>query len=195
MHFRRLACLLLGAWFGGSVLSALILSQEISSADRLAADLSPQAAVVFNSTGREMARELFRYQASDTMRRHLELWENLQLVLGIGVLLVLLFGTHESKIPILTAAAMLLLLSAQRFVVTPEIGAIGRLLDFIPSGAGSTDRAKLLVLRSAWTGLEIAKGLGVLILLARLLPRRSSSGDAGGKLDGVNKADHRHVNR
>ena len=184
MHFRRLACVLLGVWLGGSALSALVIWQNRRSAEHLLVHPPPAALVFLKSAGREPAQEFLRYQAAESTRQYIETAEKLEMALALAVLLILLFGTHEGKLSILAALLMLAASLAQCFFITPEIAAHGRLLDFAGAGGGSSVRVRLHMLKGAWMAAEMGKLAVGLVLTGFLLTppdgfRRPARGRCG----------------
>jgi hypothetical protein len=66
----------------------------------------------------------------------------------------------------------LLIAVLQRFLLTPEIVVLGRVIDFVPATQASPERARFWIMHAAYSSLEVLKwGLG-LVLTARLLFRR-----------------------
>jgi hypothetical protein len=92
-------------------------------------------------------------------------------------LLVLLFGSTETKFTMLAALAMLIIALVQRTVLTPEIVAVGRIIDFIPTMPPTSDRNHFWVLHNVFTGMELLKWALGFLLTARLLFRRKRSAD------------------
>jgi hypothetical protein len=196
MHFRRLICLLLGAWLAGIALMAVMATENFRTVDRLLLDPSPAAAQELRSMGDDYARMLLRWQAGEQNRKLFETWETAQLVLGMGLFFVLLFGSTESKYSLGLSLAMLVIVIGQRFLLTPMIVSLGRLIDFVPPGLRSPERIKFGVLHSGYAGLEIAKcALGLLLAGKLMIRSRHRSSQSGGNIDMVDKAYHRHVNR
>jgi hypothetical protein len=196
MHYRRIASFLLGLWLGGGLLMAWVAIDSFRSVNQLLAAPGPVVAIQIKALGPGGAGALLRYQAAEQNRRYFETWEAVQLVLGAGFLSFLLFGSNEGKFSLLLLLLMFLITAAQRFLLTPELSALGRTFDFIPAGLPSVERNRFWMLHSVYTGSEILKwGLGVVlgILLVFNKPRRSP--DAGHEFDVIDKANHRHINR
>src|SRR5690349_20263776 len=114
MHFRRLACVLLGVWLGGSALAALALWQNRGAADRLLKQPAPAALVFLNTAGREQTADFLRYHDAEGARALAATAGTLEVALLALVLLVLLFGTHEGKFALLASVAMVIAALAQR---------------------------------------------------------------------------------
>lgn len=189
MHYRRFACFLLGAWLACGFFMAMVATQNFRSVDRLLAKPSAAAAEQLHKLGPD-ARPLLRYQVSEQNRWYFETWEMAQLGFGILVLLVLLFGSSETNFTLLLALLLLLIVLVQRFALTPQIVALGRVIDFVPVDAPSAERSRFWLLHSTYSGVEVLKwGLG-LLLTARLLFRRRKK---AGEMDHDAAAIERHA--
>ena len=125
-------------------------------------------------------------------------WENTQLVGGTVFFFVLLFGSRENKLVLTGILLALGLVLLQRLVITPEIVALGRLIDFVPPNAPSPERQQFWVVHTAYAGIEVGKWLVALVLAGKMV---FFSGERAGRLrhtrrelDGIDKADYRRVN-
>jgi hypothetical protein len=198
MHSRRLACLLLGLWFGGGAFMQWISTENYRAVDRLLDQPNPAASLQFKVIGPAATRLVLRYQVAEQNRFYFDAWETLQLLLGTFFFFFLLFGTREDKFSLLLALLMLIAVVVQRFFLRPEITSFGRVLDFIPADVYVPGRRRLPIMQSAYDGIELGK-LGVGILLAGWLilgrGRRRSGGDVRQQLDLIDKANYRHVDR
>jgi hypothetical protein len=172
MHFRRLACFLLGGWLAGGFFMATVATQNFRSVDRLLAKPSPAARQQVDKLGRDSARALLRYQVSEQNRLYFETWGLVETVIGFVLLLTLLFGSTETNFTLLLALLMLLIAVLQRFVLTPEIVILGRVIDFVPATQPSPERSRFWIMHATYSSVEVVKwGLGV-VLTAKLLFRR-----------------------
>jgi hypothetical protein len=94
---------------------------------------------------------------------------------------------------------MLLLVAAQRFLLTPEQVTLGRSLDFAVKGGPAGDRARLALVQSVSLVVELLKwaaGIVLAVLLIIRKQRRSSrSRYSRQEIDMVDKTDHRHIDR
>ena len=164
---------------------------------RLLSSGNPAATLRLTRLGLE-ARTILRYQASEMNRWLFDTWESTQLVCGTVFFFALLFGSRENKLVlggILLALGLVLL---QHFVITPELIALGRLIDFVPAGAPSPQRQQFWVVHTAYSGIEVAKWLLALFLAGKMVfvwgERTSHSRHTRRELDGIDKADYRRVN-
>jgi hypothetical protein len=196
MHFRRFACLLLGAWLAGILVVAMVATQNFHTVDRILLEPPPAAAQELKTIGHATARMLLRWEAGEQNRRMFEIWETTQLAVAMAVFFVLLFGSTEGKVSLSFALFLLVVVIVERFLLTPLMVSLGRMIDFIPDTARSPERVKFQVLHMFYGGLETSKCVIGLLLAGKLLVRsRRKSGQPAGEVDLVDKAYNRHVNR
>ena len=196
MHARRFACLVLGLWLGGCLFMAWVATENFRVADQLVSQASPTARLELKAIGPD-PRALLRYQASEENRRYFRLWETAQIVLGCVFFGFMLFGSRESKYLLGGILLLILIVALQRLIVTPEITAEGRLLDFVAPGA-TAERTRFWLLHSTYVGIELAKWALMLILAGRMVFSRKGSGrsrDARRQLNQVDKTNYSRVNR
>src|SRR5215472_16736923 len=149
MHARRFACFVLGLWLAGGLFMAWVATENFGIADQLASQANPTARLELKAMGPN-AHALLRYQASEENRRYFRLWETGQIMLGILFFGLMLFGSRESQFLLGGILLLVVLVMFQRFLLTPEITAAGRLLDFAAPGAATGTRDKFWVLHSAY---------------------------------------------
>jgi hypothetical protein len=196
MHARRLACFLLGLWLAGGLFMAWVATQSFHEVDRLLSHTDPVATFHYQPLG-EDARPLMRFQASELNRFLFHNWENVQLALGVALLVFMLFWSHENKLVLAGILLLLLLTVAQRFVLSPEITLLGRVIDFAPATSNQPQRNQFWIAHTAYAAVEVTKWVLALLITARMVfsSRRSGrSRDSRHKLDGVDKRDNRNVN-
>jgi len=184
MHFRRFAALLLGFWLAGCVFMDMVATQNFRSVDRLLAAPPPQIVERVQAMGgRDLARVFLRYQASELNRAYFDNWERAQIVLGLVLFLVLLFGTPPNRLMLLFTLLMLGIVVAMHFYLTPEITRLGRIIDFVAPGTPSPDRSRFWKFHGAYSACELIKfGLGT--VLAVLLVRRRRKGEVASQAAG-----------
>jgi hypothetical protein len=174
---------------------AWVATQDLRSADRMAAHPDLAAAIQLKSLGANQTLPLLRYLAAEQTRTNLETWGTVQLFVGSFVFFFLLFGTNQGKFSLAVALVMTLIAFGQRLVLIPEILGRGRALDFL-AHVSRRDQTQLDVLQYAYGLSEIVK-VGFGLLLAAILIWRTGgrSLDSVQEVQVVDKADHRHVNR
>jgi len=149
----------------------MVATQNFRSVDRLLAKPSILAAQQLGKLGPGPARALLRYQVSEQNRWYFETWGFAEIILGVALFSVLLFGSTETKFTLLLSLLMLLIALAQRLLLTPEIVALGRLIDFLPTGVASAERARFWMLHTVFSGVEVLKWVLGLIITVKLLFR------------------------
>jgi hypothetical protein len=157
MKISNFTCWLLGGWIAGSLFMILVATQNFRSVDRLLA-APAGAAPQIERMGRDEARTFLRYQVSEQNRWYFETWEKIQLALGLALLAL---TSRQGRLSVALAAAMLVLLLAQRFWITPEIVRIGRLIDFARQ---APERQTFWMFHGAYSAVELSKlALGFLL--------------------------------
>ena len=176
---------------------AYVATQNFRGVDRLLSSYNPAVTSRLMPLGSQ-ARMVLHYQASEMNRWLFSNWELTQLVCGAAFFLVVLFGSRENKFVLSGILLTLALVLVQHVVLTPELVALGRLIDFVPPDAPSPEREQFWVVHNAYSGIELAKWLVALVLAGKLV---FISGERPGRLrhtrrelDGIDKADYRRVN-
>lgn len=194
MHFRRLACFILGAWLAGALFMTAVAIENFRSVDRLLRNPAPPVASQIHTLGPQAARALLRFQVSEQNRRYFQEWELVQLGVGLILLMVLVFGSSETAFTLLLALILLILVALQRFALTPEITALGRVLDGSPTGA-ALERGRFWTMHHFYSGVEAFKLLVGFVLGGKLVigSRRRRSSGSRRQIDLIDKTDDRHV--
>jgi hypothetical protein len=173
---------------------AWVAGGSFGSVDRLLARPHAVAMAQFKELGRADARLLLRYQVAEQNRWYFENWEVAQIVMGALFFFFVLFATRENKFALLLILLMISGVLVERFMLTPAMISIGRMIDFVPPDTPSGDRTQFWVLHSWYWGVELVKLMLGLTLAARLISHRSGrSGNARQEFNVVDKANHRHV--
>jgi hypothetical protein len=176
---------------------AWVATQNFHEVDRLLSREDPAATFRLKPLGND-ARSILRYQASEMNRWLFQSWENVQVVFGTAFFFVMLFGSRENKFVLGGVLIMLLLVVAQRFLITPELIALGRTIDFVPPEAVSPDRQKFWVVHTAYSGVEVLKWVLALMLTGQMVFSRKRSGrsrDSRRELNSIDKPNYGRVNR
>ena len=156
-----------------------VARENLLAVNRVLAQPSPAATLRIKALGKDQAYFLLRYQADEQNRFSYEVWEVVQMIIAASFFFFLLFGTTEGKFSLALALLLLILVLIQRFILTPEMGAIGKLLDFGGPSVLRGDRAKYQMMHYAYSAIEIGKWAVGLLLAALLVGRgglRSSQG-------------------
>lgn len=166
MHWHRLAAFLLGCLILGSAFMIFVATQNFGTVDRVLAAPPQQAKQMFQTLGDGNARLLLRYLAGEENRLFFQSWELAQIVLGALLTGVLLLAIKSRLLAGLTGV-MLIVASFQHFRVTPEMIALGRLIEF-GAGTGSAAYNQFWRLHGLYGVLEVAK-LALLVIAAGVL--------------------------
>jgi hypothetical protein len=184
-------------WLAGGFLVTWIESQSAYSAQHHF-DEDAAVMVMLKTIGPTAGRALLMHQVWEQNRELSERWEYAQLVLGFFFFAFLLLGTRERKASLALALFMLLLVVAQRFLLTPEAATLGRSLDFAVKGGPAGDRARLGLVQNVYLAVEIinwATGGVLAVLLIFRRHRRANSRYTRQEINLVNEANHGHVDR
>jgi len=166
MHRYRMAAFLTGCLILGGLFMIFVATGNFGTVDRVLAAPPPEAAPMLQTLGPENARLLMRYLAGEENRLFFTSWELAQIALGALLTWVLLLAIR-SRLLAGMAGAMLIIALFQRFRVTPEMIALGRLIDF-GRGAGSVAYSQFLRLHGLYGVLEVVK-LALLLVVAGIL--------------------------
>jgi hypothetical protein len=125
--------------------------------------------------GRDEARTFLRHVAAEQNRYFFNLWEWVQLSLGVILFLTLFLAVTGKKGVLPLSLAMIIVVVILHWILTPEINRLGRIIDFVPAGEPSPERTRFWYYHSAYSWIEVFKiGLG-LALLYRLLAKSRRS--------------------
>lgn len=173
MHSHRTAAFLVGCLILGSLFMIFVATQNFATVDRVLAAPQPQeAAQMFQTLGPDNARILLRYLAGEENRLFFTSWELTQIALGV-LLTALLLLTVKSRLLAGITGAMLIIALFQHFRVTPEMTALGRLIDF-GGGSGSAAYSQFWRLHGLYGVLEVVKLVLLVVVAAILLFGRRS---------------------
>lgn len=165
MHRHRVAAFLMGCLILGSLFMIFVATQNFGTVDRVLAMAPPQAAQMFQTLGPENARLLLRYFAGETNQVFFTSWELAQIGLGVLLTAILLLAIKNRLMAGLTGVMVIVALF-QHLRVTPEMIALGRLIEF--GGEGSAAYSQFYRLHGLYGVLEVVK-LVLLIVTAGIL--------------------------
>jgi hypothetical protein len=169
MQFHRLASLILGIWLGASVLMDFVATGNFHTVSRVMGSLDVRALeAVRKVSDPDTLRLLLRYFAGEANRYLFEQWEWVELLLGLALLMVLLFGQSYQKLALSLCFLMICVVAVQRFGLTPAITRLGRELEF----SNSPPSRRFAAYHAAYGCAEIGKLLMGVVMAVRLLIRR-----------------------
>jgi hypothetical protein len=179
MHYHRIAAFLCGCLILGSLFMIFVATQNFQTVDRVLAAPPPEAAQMLQALGPQQSRLLLRYLAGEENRLFFVSWELAQIGLGLILTAILLFRLRSGLLAGLSGGMVIIALF-QHFRVTPEMIALGRLIDF---GAGTASAAydQFWRLHGLYGVLEVVKLLLVTAVAGVLLfARRKAAADGPG---------------
>jgi hypothetical protein len=171
MHHTRIAAFLLGSLLLGSLFLTFVATRNFRAVDAMLGAPPPEAAKMIQTLGHSNARQLLRYLAGEENRSYFETWEIAQIVLGLALTGILLFGV-ENRLLASLAGAMLILALFQHFKITPDMLWLGRSIDFVPAAAESQARDQFWKLHGIYSGIEVVKMLLAITVAGFLFPMR-----------------------
>ena len=147
-----------------------VATQNFRGVERLLDAPSVKASPTIDGLGHEQARFLLRYQVSELNRFYFNVWESVQLVLGASLTLLAWRWPWRKRI-VLIPAALLLIVAAAHWLLTPEITGIGRLMDFVPNARETALGQSFWRYHQIYSSLEVLKFLLGLYLAFTLLAK------------------------
>lgn len=169
MHTRRLAALVLGLWLGCGIFMGWVATHNLTSVQQIISHPRKEFQAEVEQLGQDRVRSLLRFQAGELNRHYFRWWELVQIVVGFGLGLLLLFATNGNRLVMTLVTGMVAIVVVQHLTITPQILELGRGLDFLPPGEISKERAAFRNYHGFYSTLELVKLLAGLGLAARLL--------------------------
>lgn len=169
----------LGAWAMGSAVVSFVASQDFFTIDRLlAASSNERFAALVAQLGAPDARELLRYLASELNRLFFSTWNEVQLALGLAVIVLARPmpgpAARPSRLPWWIVIGMFVVVVVMYLYLEPQITSMGRALDFVPRDPAPPLLARFGVFHAAYAALEVAK-LAAALVVVWLLSRTNES--------------------
>jgi len=176
IQHRRIPALLLGAWLGAGILADIAVTQNFQTVDRFLADPGNTATSIrLTEIGRARERVILRRNAGEENNWIFENWERVEIFTGAGLFLLLAFGERPQKLTLALSAAMLVIVVAEHFLLTPQIVDLGRLIDDLPAADPATK--KFWMLHGVYSGLDILKLLAGFGMAVRIAVKRKVDKD------------------
>ena len=132
MHGRRLACFFLGLWLAGGLLVAWVATQNLRLRRPRTVRRQPGDRHRLKPFGQEAEHDPLAFTPPSKIAGFFVSGNRISSFFGTFFFCVMLFGSREDKFTLLGVLVMLLLVALQRFLLTPELIALGRLIDFAP---------------------------------------------------------------
>ncbi len=169
MHTRRFGAFIIGMWLMGAILMWFSVSQSTMNVERLFSNPPQQVQKEINDMGSDVARQVFRYQASLFTRRVQETWEIIQLGILGALLATSILTAHRSRVVVGATSLMILFVVLQAFYLTPTMNGLARSYDFLPPTAALREREAFSSFQTWHTVLSVLKGILALGIVSRLL--------------------------
>jgi hypothetical protein len=134
--------------------------ENFRAVDQFLAGPGIQAADLIHTAGHDTVRILLRRSAAEANGSLFEQWEWIQVILGLSLAFVMLFGNRPPKLCIAICLAMLVLVLVERFALTPEIVRLGRTVEFLPADPKAPARVEFGAYHGAYSIVDLVKILG-----------------------------------
>jgi len=148
---------------------AMVATQNFRAVDRLLAGPAPEAARILNRMEASEPRFILRHLAGEMNRHYFDTWEQVQLVLGTAVFIILLFFSTAGRWYLAPPLAMIAVVSTMHLWISPQVAELGRAIDFVPRELASAERDRFWELHHLYSGLEVFKMLCGALLAGLLL--------------------------
>jgi predicted MFS family arabinose efflux permease len=148
--------------------------------DHLLAAPPRMAGLSIEALGESTARTFLRFYSSELNRWYFDIWEIVQMVLGVCLIATLAAGGNRRRSTIVLCSLMLVMVLILHFAIAPELNRLGRVLDFFPAHRYTADRGRYFNFRTAYMVVEALKVLFGMMLLSSLLrmhEKRSKTAD------------------
>lgn len=175
---------------------AFVVLQNLHSSGLVMISPVEPVSRMIRTLGQDQMTLLLRHQAAQQTRNLYYIWEQVQIVLGLVLGGCLYFATQKRLLSLVLCGVMLSLVMFQFWAVTPELGYLGREMDFNAGGDTSGGMVRVLLLYQmlvASEGLKLVVG-GVLASYLFVL-RTSRKRTSRRQVDLVDDADHSHIDR
>ena len=198
MHSRRFLAFFVGLWLAGLMVVSFITSTSFRSVNAAMENPPHEASKWVEILGKDRIRTLLLHNTAEVNRNVLEIWGYADIVLCVFIFITAVM--IKSGKPAIIASALLLILGlASVYLLTPQVVAVGRLLDFRPSFPVPPEMAQFASLNGMFTGLGVIRGLTALamagILIHRTSKTRSRRSSRIDEIDAVDNTNNRHINR
>lgn len=189
MHTRRLITFLLGAWFALVLTVAGVAMTGTNVAVIISKSPPPEPGRALNVIGQPMTEELFHFVAAEVNRAVFEATGLFELVLVL-VLSILLFVSNYNRTATILSSVLLLAVCSSHFLVTPQLVAQGRLLDFRPVEMMLNERVRFANVERLFAGLMIFRVICATWISVILIHRGQNSRMRRRSTDKVDAVDH-----
>lgn len=166
-----IAIAVLGIWIGITLFMWFAAGRSFATVERVLLSQNPRYVKITKSLTPTDTRELLRNLASEINRTFFSAYGWAQLILGITLLFLLLRQTPRDSTALAITGSMLAIVLILTLVVTPQIIALGRSIDFVPRNPPPPEMGRFGMLHGAYTGLDGIKLLAGVAMLVRWVVR------------------------
>lgn len=173
-----------------------VATEGFNTVDRVMSEPAFAAARNIDAAGKDRSRTLLRHLVSEQNRAYFETWEQVQLVVGLLLLLALFFGTDARPAVLLFTLLLVVTVALLHWLITPQVKSLGRAIEFLPASAESPLRNRFWAFHTTYATIDVTKtAVAGLIALSLVRRRRRRAGPVDDELDAIDDADHGHVDR
>ena len=167
-----MALVLLGAWLAMTICMWFAATRTFGTARQVLEGSNPQFAETTKPLSPEQTHLALRHLASEINRTYFRAYGWAQLALGVALLILLAREIPRDSTALSIVGAMVVVVVALTFYVTPEVTALGRRIDFVPRDPAPPELSRFRTLHAAFSVLDGAKLLAGLGLLVRWIAGR-----------------------
>ena len=156
----------LGLWLGITLFMWFAAGTSFATVKRVLQSQNPQLMSITKPLSSTEMRALLRHLASDINRAYFGAYGWAQVVLGLLLLFLVWRQVPRDTVAIILAGAMLAIVLVLTLVITPQIVALGRSIDFVPRNPPPPEMGRFGILHGAFTGLDGIKlltGMGMMV--------------------------------
>ena len=163
-------------WLGAGFFADFAVTRNFATVETFLADPgSVSTSIELNRIGRWRERIILRRNAAEENNFLFEVWEWTELALGSALLLSLAMGERPQKLMLAAPVAMLAIVAAQRFYLSPQVVELGRKIADLP--ANDPLNKTFWMFHGIYSGVEIVKIVIGVALALRLSVRGKTDPD------------------
>ena len=188
----------LGLWLAGMGMVAYVAPLSLRTVESVMTVPPHEASKWIDVLGKEKVRTLLLHGSSEVNRSLFEFWGNVDLVV-CGFLFVAVVMNKSGKVLIILSGVLFLLGTASAFLLTPQMVAVGRQLDFRVVFPVPQELIQFTALQNMYFGVGLVRILTVGTMVGLLLHRSGQGARVRrsrlDEVDAVNDTEHRGINR
>ncbi len=188
----------LGLWLAGMVMVTYVTSLSLRTVASVMAIPPHEASKWIEELGNDKVRTLLAHGSSEVNRGLFESWGNADLVICLFLLVAVVMNKHGKALISMTAV-LLLLGAASAYLLTPQMVAVGRQLDFRVVFPVPPEVVQVAALERMYYGLALGRTLIVGTMVTLLLYRSDRSPRVRrsrlDEVDAVNYTNNRGIDR